>query len=77
MHVFLRRAKESGYYENTVFAFFGDHNTSMNKTEAFKKEFDLGIQVHHVPLFIHAPKFLEPQKINTVSYTHLTLPTKA
>ena len=67
VHVFLRRAKASGYYENTVFAFFGDHNTSMNKTEAFKKEFDLGIQVHHVPLFIHAPKFLEPQKINNTA----------
>lgn len=77
VHVFLRRAKASGYYENTVFAFFGDHNTSMNKTEAFKKEFDLGIQVHHVPLFIHAPKFLEPQKIyNTAKLADL-FPTLA
>ena len=77
VHVFLRRAKESGYYENTVFAFFGDHNTSMNKTEAFKKEFDLGIQVHHVPLFIHAPKFLEPQKINNTSKLADLFPTLA
>ena len=77
VHVFLRRAKESGYYENTVFAFFGDHNTSMNKTEAFKKEFDLGIQVHHVPLFIHAPKFLEPQKINNTAKLADLFPTLA
>lgn len=77
VHVFLRRAKASGYYENTIFAFFGDHNTSMNKTEAFKKEFDLGIQVHHVPLFIHAPKFLEPQKINNTAKLADLFPTLA
>ena len=77
VHVFLRRAKESGYYENTVFAFFGDHNTSMNTTEAFKKEFDLGIQVHHVPLFIHGPKFLKPQKINNTAKLADLFPTLA
>ena len=58
--VFLRRAKESGYYDNSVFVFFGDHNTSMNPTENFKKEFDLEIQVHHVPFFIYVP----PKKPN-------------
>ena len=77
VHVFLKRAMESGYYENTIFAFFGDHNTSMNKTEAFKKEFDLGIQVHHVPFFIHAPKFLAPQKINNTSKLADLFPTLA
>jgi phosphoglycerol transferase MdoB-like AlkP superfamily enzyme len=77
VHVFLRRAKESGYYENTVFAFFGDHNTSMNQTKAFKKEFDLGIQVHHVPLFIHAPKFLKPQKISNAAKLADLFPTLA
>ena len=77
VHVFLRRAKESGYYENTVFAFFGDHNTSMNQTKAFKKEFDLGIQVHHVPLFIHAPKFLKPQKISNTAKLADLFPTLA
>ena len=77
VHVFLRRAKESGYYENTIFAFFGDHNTSMNQTKAFKKEFDLGIQVHHVPLFIHAPKFLKPQKISNTAKLADLFPTLA
>ncbi|MDG1509794.1 MAG: sulfatase-like hydrolase/transferase [Flavobacteriaceae bacterium] len=77
VHVFLRRAKESGYYENTVFAFFGDHNTSMNQTKTFKKEFDLGIQVHHVPLFIHAPKFLKPQKISNTAKLADLFPTLA
>ena len=72
---FLNKAKESGYYENTIFAFFGDHNTSMNETESFKKEFDLGFQVHHVPFFIHAPKYLKPQKISTIAKLADLFPT--
>jgi len=28
--VFLKRAKEAGYYDNTIFLFFGDHITWMN-----------------------------------------------
>ncbi len=61
---FLERAKKSDYYDNTVFVFFGDHNVSMNKTEEFKNEFDLNIQVHHTPLIIHAPKLIEPKEIS-------------
>lgn len=75
--VFLRRAKESGYYDNTVFVFFGDHNTSMNPTETFKKEFELEIQVHHVPFFIHAPKFIQPKKITNVAKLVDLFPTAA
>lgn len=62
---FLARAKESGYYENTVFVFFGDHNTSMNQTEKYAKEYDLNIQLQHVPLIIHAPKLVAPKEVKT------------
>lgn len=75
--VFLRRTKKSGYYDNTVFVFFGDHNTSMNPTEQFKKEFDLEIQVHHVPFFIHAPKFIKPKKIKHTAKLADLFPTAA
>lgn len=77
VNVFLRRAKESGYYDNTIFVFFGDHNTSMNPTENFKKEFDLEIQVHHVPFFIHAPKYIQPKKITNVAKLVDLFPTAA
>jgi phosphoglycerol transferase MdoB-like AlkP superfamily enzyme len=60
---FLERAKASGYYENTVFAFFGDHNTAMKRTDLFSKEYDLNIQLQHVPFLIHAPKFVKPAVI--------------
>ena len=60
---FLERAKKSGYYNNTIFAFFGDHNTAMKRTENYSKEHDLNIQSQHVPFFIHSPKFVEPKTI--------------
>ncbi|MFL0134423.1 LTA synthase family protein [Tenacibaculum maritimum] len=75
---FLTRAQQSGYYDNTIFLFFGDHNTSMRKTNSFAKEFDFdNIQLHHVPFFIHAPKYLKPQTISR--YTKLVdiMPTAA
>lgn len=75
--VFLKRAKESGYYDNSIFVFFGDHNTSMNPTANFKKEFDLEIQVHHVPFFIHAPKYIKPKKIKNVAKLVDLFPTAA
>ncbi|WP_343330049.1 LTA synthase family protein [Polaribacter staleyi] len=56
---FLERAKKSGYYDNTIFAFFGDHNTAMKRTENFTKEYDLNIQLQHVPFFINAPNFVK------------------
>jgi phosphoglycerol transferase MdoB-like AlkP superfamily enzyme len=57
---FLTRAKEAGYYENTIFAFFGDHNTAMSRTALFPTEYDLNIETLHVPFLIHAPKFIKP-----------------
>lgn len=61
---FLDRAKKSGYYDNTIFVFFGDHNTAMKRTENFTKEADLGIQSQHVPFFIHAPNFVKDSVIS-------------
>ena len=60
---FLERAKESGYYDNTVFVFFGDHNTAMNRTDQYTNEYDLNIQLQHVPFIIHAPQFVKPREI--------------
>jgi len=62
---YLERAKESGYYENSIFVFFGDHMGGMKKLNFIKNiEDDLGIQRHHVPFFIHAPKYIEPQELD-------------
>jgi len=61
---FLDRAKKGGYYENTIFAFFGDHNTAMKRTDKYTKEYDLNIQAQHVPFFIHGPNFIKPKSIS-------------
>ncbi len=62
---FLTRAKESGYYDNTIFVFFGDHRGGMKELKFLNNnEDDLGIQVHHVPFFIHAPKYVKPQIVD-------------
>ena len=62
---FLERAKESGYYDNSIFVFFGDHRGGMKKLNFLKNnEDDLGIQRHHVPFFIHAPKYIKPQELD-------------
>jgi phosphoglycerol transferase MdoB-like AlkP superfamily enzyme len=61
---FIERAKEAEYYKNTVFVFFGDHNTAMNRTDKYTNEYDLNIQLQHVPLLIHAPKIVQPKEIS-------------
>lgn len=62
---FLERAKESGYYENTIFVFFGDHRGGMKQLNFLKNnEDDLGIQRHHVPFFIHGPKYVKPKELD-------------
>ena len=61
---FLKRAKASGYYDNSIFVFFGDHRGGMKKLNFIKNNEDaLGIQVHHVPLFIHSPRYAQPKEI--------------
>jgi phosphoglycerol transferase MdoB-like AlkP superfamily enzyme len=63
---FIERAKKSGYYDNSIFVFFGDHRGGMKKLNFLKNNEDaLGIQVHHVPFFIHAPKYIKPQIVDT------------
>ena len=59
---FLERAKKSGYYENTIFVFFGDHNTWVDYFDFTPlKEFELELHLHHVPAFIHAPQYTKPR----------------
>ena len=61
---FLERAKKSGYYDNTVFVFFGDHNTMMNRNHQYTNEHDLNINLQHALFFIHAPKIVAPKVIS-------------
>ncbi len=52
-------AKEGGYYDNTIFVLFGDHNTRFTHIPHMPPAFEkLGLESNHVPLLIHAPKLL-------------------
>lgn len=78
VEVYLERAKKAGYYDNTIFIFFGDHNTSMNHMSFLnREESTLGTVLHHVPFFIHGPKFTKPKSVS--DYTKLVdlMPTAA
>jgi phosphoglycerol transferase MdoB-like AlkP superfamily enzyme len=62
---FLKRAKESDYYENSIFVFFGDHSIILKGLNGLNnKEVNLGIQLNHTPCFIHAPKYTKPQIVD-------------
>ncbi len=75
---FLKRAKKGGYYDNTIFLFFGDHNTAMNPVRFLEKEESaLGTVVHHVPFFIHAPKFVDAKVVSKFTNLVDLMPTAA
>ena len=58
---FLKRAKEDGWFDNTVFIFLSDHNYNSAKyTDTSLKE------KFHIPLTVYAPKILKPQQIDYV-----------
>lgn len=57
-------AKEGGWYDNTIFVMFGDHNTRISQIPHMPPAFEkLGLESNHVPLLIHAPKLLEPRVV--------------
>lgn len=59
---FLRLAKRNGYFDNTIFVMYGDHNnriTTIPHMALFYKK--LNLDELHVPFIIYAPKLI-PQK---------------
>jgi len=57
-------AKEGGWYDNTIFVMFGDHNTRISQIPHLPPAFEkLGLESNAVPMLIHAPKLLQPKVI--------------
>ncbi|MBL7664621.1 MAG: sulfatase-like hydrolase/transferase [Bacteriovoracaceae bacterium] len=64
---FMELAKAEKYYENTIFAIFGDHGLIATKSINVPKSMvDLRLITHHVPLLIHSP-LLKPKQMDTVA----------
>ncbi|AXK52665.1 LTA synthase family protein [Pseudomonas protegens] len=71
-------AKAGGYYDNTIFVFFGDHNTRISQIPHMAPAFEqLGLESNNVPLLIHAPGMLQPRVIEEAVGLADLLPTVA
>ncbi len=66
---FMQKVKEAGYFDNTVFAFFGDHGIAGNAgIHTHKADTQLHLGENRVPFVIYAPNLIpEGQVVDTVA----------
>lgn len=75
---FLDMARASGYHDNTVFVFFGDHNNRITQLPHMDPIYDqLWLESNHVPHMIYAPKLLKPRVIESAVSLIDMVPTVA
>ncbi|WP_423737645.1 LTA synthase family protein [Chitinophaga caseinilytica] len=74
----MELAAKSGYLDNTIFVFFGDHSARLNPFKHMPlPEYEMGTFVDHVPCIIWAPKMAKPQRISRMSSLLDVYPTVA
>lgn len=74
----MELAKEQGFYDDTIFVFFGDHNTRISQIPHMAPAFEqLGLESNNVPMLIHAPKWLAPREFDEAVGLADLLPTVA
>jgi hypothetical protein len=74
----MEMAKESGYFDNTIFVMFGDHNTRIANIDYMKPAFaQLGLESNNTPLLIYAPGLLPPREFDEAVGLADLLPTIA
>lgn len=76
---FMEAAKKERYYDNTIFAFIGDHGIRYGgKLPYLPKAYaEKGLTCEHVPLLFYAPKLLQPKRDNRVCSQVDVLPSIA
>jgi len=65
---FLKKAKEDGWFENTIFIFVSDHTSGGPDSDSLYNKF-------RIPLVLYAPKILKPRKVEYVVSQLDLLPT--
>lgn len=71
-------AKEGGYYDNTIFVLFGDHNTRIAQIPFLAPAYEqLGLESNAVPMIIHAPGLLGTRTVREAVGLVDLLPTVA
>lgn len=74
----MKLAEKSGYLDNTIFVFFGDHSARLNAFSFMPiPEFELGTYVDHVPCIIYNPRLLAPRKVTRAGSLLDVYPTVA
>lgn len=63
----IKRAKNEGWFENTIFIFMSDHTQHTLNNSAYES--------FHVPLVVYAPKYFKPEKRNYIVSQLDILPT--
>ena len=57
---FIERAKESAYFDNTIFVMFGDHDGSTRPYNFMKTPwYDLGVNSHRSVAIMYGPKYIK------------------
>ena len=75
---FMETAKKSPYYNNTIFAFIGDHGIAGNAGPLFPKSWtDNRLSSNHVPMLFYAPGKLPAKRIHDLASQVDVLPTLA
>ncbi len=77
---FIQLAKKSGYADNTIFAFWGDHGINGYAGEhSYKGEStsELVLGSHRVPFVIYSPKLIKPQVVKKTASEVDVMPTIA
>lgn len=75
---FMEIAKEGGYFDNTIFVMFGDHNDRSTVSPHMAQFHDaFGFDILHVPGIIYAPKYIAPRETVDASSMLDMLPTAA
>jgi phosphoglycerol transferase MdoB-like AlkP superfamily enzyme len=75
---FLEMAKHSGYFEDTIFIVFGDHNNRITTTPHMEPFYELlDLDGLHVPHMMYGPKYLEPRVIAAATSLVDVIPTIA
>jgi len=57
---FLRQAQQKPWFAETIFVFVADHTAGSAGKE------DLPVSNYHIPMFIYAPHYLQPDEIDTL-----------
>jgi phosphoglycerol transferase MdoB-like AlkP superfamily enzyme len=75
---FIEMAKAGGYFDNTIFVLYGDHNGRVADLPFKPKAYaDLNLESLHVPGVIHAPRLIAPRVTDEATSLVDFLPTLA